>query len=140
MSSILVDTGPLVALCDPSDGAYEICAAAADAVFANDAVTTVPVLVEAFYLLRHSPAGVQRLMDVVTSGALDFVDVDISLMERAFALMRRYANTRMDFADATLVAVAEKRDLRTIFTLDRRDFGIYQIRLGHGSAPFEMIP
>lgn len=140
MSSILVDTGPLVALCDPSDGAHEICEAAAATVFANDAVTTVPVLVEAFYLLRHSPAGVQRLMNVVTSGVLDFVDVDISLMERPFALMRRYEDTRMDFADATLVAVAETRDLRTIFTLDRRDFGIYQIRLGYGSAPFEMIP
>ena len=139
MSSILVDTEPLVALCDPSDVAYEICAAA-DAVFANDAVTTVPVLVEAFYLLRHSPAGVQRLMNVVTSGVLDFVNVDIALMERAFALMRRYANTRMDFADATLVAVAETRGLRTIFTLDRRDFSIYQIQRGHGSYPFEMIP
>lgn len=140
MSSILVDTGPLVALCDPSDDAHEICEAASAAVFANDAVTTVPVLVEAFYILRHSPAGVQRLMNVVTSGVLDFVDVDIALMERSFELMIRYANVPMDFADATLVAVAETHDLRTIFTLDRRDFGIYQIRSGHGSAPFEMIP
>ena len=140
MSSILVDTGPLVAICNPADSSHEICASAAETVFRDGAITAVPVLVEAFHLLRRSPASVRRLMDIVASGVLVFADVDMPLMERAFALMRRYANVPMDFADATLVAVAELRGLRTVFTLDRRDFSIYRIGRGRGSVAFDMIP
>jgi len=33
-------------------------------------------------------------------------------------LMERYRDHPMDLADASLVAVAEARDLRTVFTLD----------------------
>lgn len=36
------------------------------------------------------------------------------------ALMARYADRPMDFADATLVHVAEREGLRTILTIDHR--------------------
>ncbi|MGH3545477.1 MAG: hypothetical protein ACRDPW_06085 [Mycobacteriales bacterium] len=42
----------------------------------------------------------------------------------------------MDLADATLVALAEERGYRRIFTLDG-DFGIYRI---HGRLKFEVVP
>ncbi len=41
-------------------------------------------------------------------------------------VMKRYANLRPQFADATLVHLANREDLRTIFTLDRRDFSVYR--------------
>ena len=99
----------------------------------------MPVLAEAFHLTRRSPASVRRLMNIAED-TLNFVELDAPLLKRSFQLMRQYANARMDFADATLVAVAESRGLRTVFTLDRRDFSIYRIRRGHGHAAFEMIP
>lgn len=42
----------------------------------------------------------------------------------------------MDLADATLVALAEERGLKQIFTLDD-DFRIYRI---HGRTRFEIVP
>ncbi|MDE2732842.1 MAG: hypothetical protein OXI72_00505 [Gemmatimonadota bacterium] len=42
--------------------------------------------------------------------------------------MAQYRDAPMDFADASLVAVAENRNLRTIFTIDRKDFAIYRIK------------
>ena len=42
----------------------------------------------------------------------------------------------MDIADATLVAVAEARGLRRVFTLDS-DFGVYRFR---GREAFELVP
>jgi len=36
----------------------------------------------------------------------------------------------MDLADASLVALAEERGLRDIFTLDRADFQTYRIHRG----------
>lgn len=42
----------------------------------------------------------------------------------------------MDLADASIVALAEERGERRIFTLDR-DFQIYRL---HGRTRFEVIP
>jgi predicted nucleic acid-binding protein len=50
--------------------------------------------------------------------------------------MEKYRDAPMDIADATLVAVAEARDLKRVFTLDS-DFGVYRFR---GREAFELIP
>lgn len=50
--------------------------------------------------------------------------------------MDRYADQPVDLADATLVALAEERGDRRIFTLDT-DFRIYRFR---GGQRFETIP
>jgi predicted nucleic acid-binding protein len=45
-------------------------------------------------------------------------------MERASELLSVYADARLDFADATIVAMAERLGVETILTLDRRDFSV----------------
>jgi predicted nucleic acid-binding protein len=52
-------------------------------------------------------------------------------------LLKKYSDLPMDFADAALVAVCERRKIRRIFTVDRRDFLIY--RPNH-TEQFEVIP
>lgn len=52
-------------------------------------------------------------------------------------LMHRYADRPMDFADATLVHVAEREGLRTILTIDHSDFETY--RIGR-RAKFRILP
>jgi predicted nucleic acid-binding protein len=61
-------------------------------------------------------------------------DTDLPAIE---ALMARYADRPMDFADATLVHVAEREALRTILTIDPNDFETY--RIGR-SAKFRILP
>jgi uncharacterized protein len=58
-------------------------------------------------------------------------------MERCRALMRKYRDLPMDLADAALVAAGESRKIKSIFTLDHRDFGVY--RPSHVKR-FELIP
>jgi len=43
----------------------------------------------------------------------------------------------MDLADATIVVIAEVLKIRTIFTLDKKDFSIYRIK---HCRHFEIIP
>lgn len=50
--------------------------------------------------------------------------------------MAKYADRPMGLADATLVALAEERGERRIFTLDT-DFQVYRI---HGRLHFEIVP
>ncbi|MDE3076370.1 MAG: PIN domain-containing protein, partial [Chloroflexota bacterium] len=57
-------------------------------------------------------------------------------VQRAIALMERYADRPMDLADATLVALAEAHGMRRIFSLDS-DFRIYRFR---DRQRFEVLP
>lgn len=129
----------MIAAFDPADSSHEACLATFDAI-SVDMATTAPVLAEAFHMLRHNTIGVRNLMNFVLDSGLIIYPLQRPVLELSFELMDRYANVPMDFADATLVAVAELRGLRTVFTLDRRDFAIYRIGRGRGSAAFEMIP
>jgi predicted nucleic acid-binding protein len=47
---------------------------------------------------------------------------------RMRALMHKYRDLPMDFADAALVRVAERERLRRVFTTDRQDFSVYRPR------------
>ena len=134
---ILVDTGPLVALFDPADGSHERCVETLKAI-EEPIATTVPVLTEAFHLLGPGSIGAQGLRDFIAKGKLAVLHIDDSVLERAFELMKKYADKPMDLADASLVALAERFSLRTVFTLDR-DFTVYRIKHGHQCAEFHMI-
>jgi predicted nucleic acid-binding protein len=135
---ILVDTGPLVALFDPRDGDHQACVTQL-ARIAEPLCTTVPVLTEAFHLLRPGSIGAQRLMDFVTAHGLNVWFLDDRCLHRAFELMVHYADHPMDLADASLVVLAETLKLRRIFTIDRDDFTTYRIKRGHRHLQFEVL-
>ena len=58
-------------------------------------------------------------------------------MERIAALLDQYHDQDLDFADAGIVAIAERLTVRRILTLDRRHFTM--IRPRHCVA-FEILP
>jgi uncharacterized protein len=135
---ILADTGPLVALFDPSDPDHTHCAGILAAI-REPLCTTVPVLTEAFHLLAPGSIGSQRLMDFVTARGLDVCYLDDRGLIRAFELMVQYADRPMDLADASLVVLAETLKVRKVFTIDRSDFATYRIKHGHRHLPFEIV-
>jgi uncharacterized protein len=49
-------------------------------------------------------------------------------LERSGQLLEQYADSRVDFVDATIAAVAERKNIRTLLTLDQRDFHIIRPR------------
>ena len=64
---------------------------------------------------------------LIRSGALrvaPIVDSDLAPLE---TLMKRYHDRPMDFADATLVHLASRESLSTVFTVDHDDFQTYRI-------------
>lgn len=134
---ILTDAGPLVALIDADEADHEVCRLAL-AGLAPPLLTTWPAFTEAMYLLSRAggQAGQDALWKLMLSGRLDIADLSRSALERSSRLMAKYAELPMDLADATLVALAEERGFRQVFTLDG-DFQIYRI---HGRQRFEIIP
>ncbi len=135
---ILIDTGPLVALFDPTDGNHEGCVRVL-AQIEEPLCTSILVLTETFHLLGPASVGSRRLMDFVTRHGLQVRFLDDQALVRAFELMLRYANQPMDLADASLVVLAETLGLRRVFTLDRQVFAAYRFLQGHRHLPFEVI-
>ncbi len=135
-AAVLVDTGPLVALFDRDDIHHARCVQALRGIH-RPLVTVWPVLTEATYLLSFSFQAQEDLWEFVERGGLQIADLTARDVSRIRALMRKYHDHPMDLADAALVRVAERQDLRTVFTLDHGDFRTY--RLPHGKS-FSLIP
>lgn len=63
--------------------------------------------------------------------------IDNQELSRMNSLMTRYRDRPMDFADATLVHLAERESIQVIFTVDQNDFATYRIA---GRRRFQIIP
>ena len=134
----LTDTGPLVALINRNDPNHRTCLNASRRLPAGPLLTTWPCFTEAMYLVHRTggfPAQA-ALWTLRSTGRLILHNLTASETDRVEALMRRYRDTPMDLADASLVVVAESFNLRQVFTLDS-DF--YAYRLGDGSA-LDVVP
>jgi hypothetical protein len=133
----LVDAGPLVALIDRSDADHRRCVEVLDEI-SPPLLTTWPAFTEACYLLgnRAGWAGQDALWRMAARDDLLIADLTPPLRQRSRDLMEKYRDTPMDLADATLVAIAEQRRLRRVFTLDR-DFSVYRLR---GRRSFDVFP
>lgn len=136
---ILIDTGPLVAVFDPLDPSHTRCAEVLRTI-REPLSTTVPVLTEAFHMLRPDSVGSDALREMVERRGVAIWFFDAESLSRAFELMTQYQDHPMDFADASLIAAAEALDCRTIFTIDRNDFETYRVRRGHRHYPLAIVP
>ncbi len=92
-------------------------------------LTTWPAFTEAMYLLGEAGGWFAQaaLWSLVEKGDVEIADQGAEERGRMRTLMEKYLDRPMDLADAALVALAEKRGLRDIFTLDHADFHIYRL-------------
>ena len=124
-AELLLDTGPLVALLHSAEQRHRDCTTTFSA-WRGGVVTTEAVVTEAAYLL--SSAGVDGSVAVqfcLRGGATVKAWTD-ARAQRASELMRKYHDVPMDFADASLVALAEELGTPNVFTLDLRGFRAYR--------------
>ena len=132
----LADTGALLAYLDRTDRWHEPCLAA----FAElhlPLITSQAVLTELFHLTADHPGEVEITWKFIRSGALTIATIDDRDLPDIEALMKKYRDRPMDFADATLVHLAQRDSLSSIFTIDHNDFETYRI---DGRKRFRILP
>jgi hypothetical protein len=136
MRTWLVDTGPLVAYLDSRDPAHGEVGDRLEG-FTGVLATTGAVITEAMHLLSSSPDGPRLLAEFVKKSGMGVFDLcQPPELDAAAALMEKYADTPMDFADATLVLLAEALGHNEVLTLDRRGFSVFRTRRGR---PFRRV-
>ena len=138
MTDILIDAGPLIAIVNRNDTHHAGCATLLRELNCPF-YTTLPVMTEAMYLAgeRLGLRAQQSLWKMLMRGDLILAHPTNTDLKRMEELMTKYADLPMDFADASLVAAAERLKLNRIFTLDRAHFSVYRI---YNRSPFVVIP
>ena len=133
---VLVDTGALLAMLDKSDRWHHVCVDAFQQL-RLPLLTSEAVLTELFHLAGDSPREMEAVWRLLRSGAIQLAAIQNAELPAIHALMSRYADRPMDFADATLVYLAKRERAVTIFTVDHADFSTYRIE---GTRRFRVIP
>lgn len=92
-------------------------------------LTTEAVVTETAYVLAASPAHQRAALlwfqRATTAGLLEvravqsYADLE--------AIISRYAELPCDYADATLIALAQSAGVSVIATVDKRDFSVYRL-------------
>ena len=124
METILTDSGPLVALLDRSNQHHE-WAAEQLSHMASPLLTCEGAIAEATHLLKDAGVPPWNVVELMERGIVIIRFNLESNLDRVLWLMKKYADTPMDFVDACLVSMTEaKRDCR-LMTVDS-DFRIYR--------------
>lgn len=122
---IVVDTGPLVALFNRFDRYHAVSTHLLER---HPGPLLVPgtVLIEVCQVLekRVGHKAEARFLEVFSDTGFTLVDLVEDDLRRMSALVRRYASLPLGAADASVIAVAERLDVPTVATLDRRHFTV----------------
>jgi predicted nucleic acid-binding protein len=83
------------------------------------------------------PLAIQQLLKSIGNGFVELLPLASTEAKAIADVMKRYENIRPQLADATLVYLADRDGIDTIFTLDQRDFSLYR---SARRRPFRIIP
>jgi predicted nucleic acid-binding protein len=126
MERVIADTGFLVALANRSDHYH----ADVIPIYRQYPQILLPqlVLVEVAYLIGRD-AGILTVVNFLQSlpdsrfELMTATDQDIA---RTASILRQYVDSKVDFVDACVMAIAERLNILTILTIDQRDFRLFR--------------
>lgn len=132
----LLDTGPIVAYLDRGDDAHDQTVRALDP-FAGQLYTTSAVVTECMHFVASLAGGPEILLEFLIAARVHIAEcTSFRQLQEAVRRMRKYDDIPMDFADATLVLLAESIEVTHICTLDRTGFSAYRTA---GNKPFVLV-
>jgi len=121
---ILIDSGPLIALFDKSDR-YHIRVVEFLKTFQGNLITTWSVLTEVSHILDFNLNVQIDFLKWVEMGGVEVYNISQNDLSHIIEMMQKYTNVPMDLADATLMYVAHKENIKKILSIDS-DFDIYR--------------
>ncbi|ANV90510.1 type II toxin-antitoxin system VapC family toxin [Picosynechococcus sp. PCC 8807] len=125
---IIADTGFFLALFNLNDK-YHLKARNTLYSLSESLITTHPVITETCYLLVTRGGGTKQecqFLKDVADEAFKIFEFSSKHFHRTALLISQYQNLPMDYADASLVVLAEELKEGRILTTDFRDFSVYR--------------
>lgn len=127
----IADTGFLVALLNQTDTKHQLVLTLYRKLTAPLFVPQT-VLAETAYLVGRS-SGILTVVTFLRSFKANKSRLRLCALteqdtDRVAEILEAYQDSRIDFVDASVMAVAERYQVHTIFTIDQRDFRIFRPR------------
>lgn len=134
----IVDSGFLYALINSREDRHQDVAEVVE-LLEEPMVLPINALTEVCYMIGRDlgPGELAAFVQNLADGDLILEGITRDDLRRAAKVLTQYADARVDFVDATIVALAERLKVTRILTLDRRHFGLF--RPQHCAA-FEILP
>ena len=137
MESVIADTGFVVALANRADQRHRDVLP----VYSHHPLILMPqlVLVEAAYLIGRD-AGIPTVVKFLRglpASRFEIIAVTDQDIARTANLIEQYADSKVDFVDASIIAIAERLKIQTVLTIDQRDFRMVR---PHHCESFTLLP
>ena len=100
-------------------------------------LTCWPVVTEVNWLLRAYPQAIEKFLSSFGGRIFQLAFMDESDLPGVAAILAKYKTLGIQLADASLVHLANREGIDTVFTLDRRDFAVLRSATG---KKFRVIP
>lgn len=133
---ILIDTGPIVAIFSSVDAHHESCIEQLRRI-KGSLLTCWPVVAEAAWILRKNPQAVEKFLSSFNGALFQLLPLNEDDMPGIAVILAKYQDLSLQLADASLVHLANRESIETVFTLDRRDFTVLRRVKG---KKFNLIP
>ncbi len=123
-NTILIDSGPLIALFDKNDR-YHKSVLEFLKNYNGRLLSSWAVLTEVSHMLDFHLQVQIDFLKWVHTGGLFIYNIEQNELKHIYTQMERYTNVPMDLADATLLYIAHKEKITKIASIDS-DFDIYR--------------
>lgn len=124
MQKTLIDSGPLIALFDKNDN-YHARVLSFLKNFKGKLITSWAVITEVSHMLDFNLQVQIDFLKWIELGGIEIYEVSQNEIAQIRIMMEKYLDIPMDLADATLMYIANKENIKNIVSIDS-DFDIYR--------------
>lgn len=124
MKKTLIDSGPLIALFDRSDKYHDKCLDFIKS-YSGELITSWSVITEVSHMLDFNLQVQIDFLKWCELGGIKVYDIPHSDITNIRVMMEKYIDIPMDLADASLMYIANKENIKDIISIDS-DFDIYR--------------
>ena len=124
----LLGTGFLLAVLDADDKLHPTCVQTLQT--EQSVLLPEPVLPElAYMVLRELGYPVLiNFLQAILRGELKIERITSADLQRTTEILQQYADSKIDFVDCTIAAMAERLNIQRILTVDQRHFRLFRPR------------
>ncbi len=126
MEKVIADSGFVVALVNSSDDRHPDV----KPIYQQYSRILLPqlVLVEVAYLVGRDTGipTVVKFLKGLPASRFEVIEATALDIERAALILEQYADSKVDFVDASIMAISERLNITTVLTIDQRDFRLFK--------------
>ena len=124
MQKTIIDSGPIIALFDRSDK-YHHQVLDFLKLFQGELITSWAVITEVSHMLDFNLQVQIDFLKWIEKGGIEVYDISQDEISDIRVMMEKYLDIPMDLADATLMYIANRENIKNIVSIDS-DFDIYR--------------